>query len=166
LSEQTIRNKRSNGNPYMAVFREWEKAEHAVAAAARTGQRRDGLLLRESDLHTIKDPTLRHQILLVFTQNKSLHNSVNMLKKLQAQGQIRVSFDASGQPQLPAGESLVLTSAELEAIRDFIDPRKLKAKHLKPLKDNGGATIDGRPVADPGFLTALNKISKSYERPE
>jgi hypothetical protein len=167
LSEQTIRNKRSNGNPYMAVYREWEKVAHAVATAARTGQRRDGTILRESDLHTIKDPTLRHQVTMVFAQNRSLHNSVNMLKKLQGQGQIRVSLDGLGQPTLPqGGESLVLTSAELEAIRDFIDRRKLKAKHLKPTKDDGVSTIEGQSVADPGFLTALQKISKSYERPE
>jgi hypothetical protein len=166
ISEQTIRNKRPNGNPYMAVYREWEKVAHAVASASQAGQRRDGMILRDSDLHTIKDPTLRHQVTLVFAQNKSLHNSVNMLKKLQGQRQIRVSLDGLGQPTLPQGESLVLTAAELEAIRDFIDRRKLKAKHLTPTKDDGVSTIEGRSVADPGFLTALRKISKSYERSE
>jgi hypothetical protein len=166
LSEQTIRNKRANGNPYMAVCREWEKVAHAVATASRPAQRREGLILRASDLHTIKDPTLRHQVTLVFAQNISLHNSVNMLKKLQGQGQIRVSLGGLDQPTLPQGESLVLTSAELEAIRDFIDRRKLKAKHLTPTKDDGVSTIEGRSVADPGFLTALRKISKSYERSE
>jgi hypothetical protein len=89
-----------------------------------------------------------------------------MLKKLQGQGQIRVSLGGLDRPTLPQGESLVLTSAELEAIRDFIDRRKLKAKHLTPTKDDGVSTIEGRSVADPGFLTALRKISKSYEQPE
>jgi hypothetical protein len=166
LSEQTIRNKRPNGNPYMTIYREWEKVAHAVMAAPAAVYRKDGLILRESDLHTIKDPTLRHQVTLVFAQNRSLHNRLNILKKLQGQGQIRVSFDNTGQPMLPAEDSLVLTGAEIEAIRDFIDPRKLKAKHLKPSKDDGVSTIDGRSVADPGFLTALQKISKSYEQPE
>jgi hypothetical protein len=86
-----------------------------------------------------------------------------MLKKLQGQGQIRVSFDGSDQSTLLAEESLVLTSAELEAIRDFVE--KLRAKDLKPTKDDGVATIEGRPVADPGFLSALQKIKKSYDRP-
>ena len=89
-----------------------------------------------------------------------------MLKKLQGQGQIRVSLDDSGQPTLPAGDSLVLTGAEIEAIRDFIDPRKLKTKHLKRSKDGGVLTIDGLTVADPGFLSGLQKISKSYEQSE
>jgi hypothetical protein len=67
---------------------------------------------------------------------------------------------------LATGDSLLLTGAELEAIRHFIDPRKLKAKHLKRSKDDGVARIDGRAVADPGFVAALQKISKSYEQPE
>lgn len=166
LSEQTIRNKRPNGNPYMTTYREWEKVARAVVAPPAAVYRKDGLILRESDLHTIKDPTLRHQVTLVFAQNRSLHNRLNIFKKLQGQGQIRISLDNTGQPVLPAEESLVLTGAEIEAIRDFIDPRKLKAKHLKRSKDDGVSTIDGRSVADPGFLTALRKISKSYEQPE
>jgi hypothetical protein len=63
-------------------------------------------------------------------------------------------------------ENLVLTGAEVDAIRDFLDPKKMKAKNLKKTKDDGVFTIDGHAVADPGFLSALQKISKSYERPE
>jgi hypothetical protein len=74
LSGQTIRNKRPNGNPYMAVYRAWERVAFASV--------NDGLILRESDLHTIKDPTLRHQVTQIFAQNRSLHNHVNTLKKL------------------------------------------------------------------------------------
>jgi hypothetical protein len=33
--------------------------------------------------------------------------------------------------EAPEGQHLVFTAAELEAVRDFIDPRKLKAKRLK-----------------------------------
>jgi hypothetical protein len=35
----------------------------------------------------------------------------------------------------------------------------MKAKHLNPTKDDGVSTIAGRPVADPGFLKALQKIA-------
>jgi hypothetical protein len=89
-----------------------------------------------------------------------------MLKKIQGQRQIRVLLDGPETETAPAEDDLVLTAAELDAIRDFIDPRKMKAKHLKRSKDDGVSTIDGRSVADPGFLTALQKISKSYEQPE
>jgi hypothetical protein len=166
LSEQTIRNKRPNGNPYMNVYRAWETTARAMLAPPAAVYRKDGLILSESDLHTIKDPTLRHQVTLVFAQNRSLHNKLNILKKLQGQGQIRVSLDGADRPTLMAGDNLILTDAEIAAIRDFVDVRKLKAKHLKPSKDDGVSTIDDRPVADAGFLTALQKIAKSYERPE
>ena len=36
----------------------------------------------------------------------------------------------------------------IEAIRDIIDLRKLKAKDLRPTKEHGVSTIKGDPVAD------------------
>jgi hypothetical protein len=166
LSEQTIRNKRQNGNCYQIIYREWEKVARAMVATPASTLRNGGLILRESDLHTIKDPTLRHQVTQMFAQNRSLHNSLNTLKKLQGQRQIRVLLDGPDTGGAPTEEDLVLTAAELDAVRDFIDPRRMKAKHLKPSKDDGVFTIDGGAVADPGFLSALRKISKSYEQPE
>jgi hypothetical protein len=164
LSEQTIRNNRPNGNPYMTVFRAWGRVADVVSAAARPPGRSGVHILSESSLHTIKDHFLRHQVIQVFAQNRSLHNSVNTLRKLQGEREIRLNDG----PELIAapGEGLVLTSAEVAAIRDFINPRKLKAKQLKPSKDDAVHTVDDHPIADPGFLSALRKISKSYERPE
>jgi hypothetical protein len=118
----------------------------------------------EGDLHLIKDPTLRHQVSQIFVQNRSLHNTVNMLKKLQGEKEIRLSDGPVREAS--SGEGLVLTSAELDALQDFVNPRKLKAKQLKPSKDDGVHTVDGQAVADPGFLSALRKIVKSYERPQ
>jgi hypothetical protein len=86
-------------------------------------------------------------------------------RKLQGEREIRLT-DGPERQSLPGGEGLVLTSAELDAVRDFINPKKMKAKHLKPSKDDGVHTVDGYVVADPGFLSALRKIAKSYERPE
>ena len=45
MSEQTIRNKRQNGNPYLTIFREWEKVAHAVVATPPAVYRKDGLIL-------------------------------------------------------------------------------------------------------------------------
>lgn len=78
LTEQTIRNKRPNGNPYQNIYRAWVRVAEAVVTVPAEGVRKDGLILRESDLHTIKDPTLRHQVTLVFAQNRSLHNRLNI----------------------------------------------------------------------------------------
>ena len=91
--------------------------------------RKDGLILSESDLHTIKDPTLRHQVTLVFAQNRSLHNKLNILKQMQANRRCRWrcrSAYADGRGQL-----ILTVIAEIAAIRDFVYVRKLKAKHLE-----------------------------------
>jgi hypothetical protein len=56
--------------------------------------------------------------------------------------------------------------AESGDFRDRDDEHGRMAQHLKRSKDHGVSTIDGRSVADPGFITALQKISKSYEQPE
>lgn len=165
LSEQTIRNGGAKGNRYINVFRAWERVADAFIAADRPSPRNGVQILTESDLHKITDIALRHQVTQVFAQNRSLHNSVNTLKKLQGEREIRLT-DGPERHSLPGGEGLVLTSAELDAVRDFINPKKMKAKHLKPSKDDGVHTVDGYVVADPGFLSALRKISKSYERPE
>jgi hypothetical protein len=62
------------------------------------------------------------------------------------------------------GDSLVLTGAELEAIRDFVDPRKLKAKHLKRSKDDGVTTIDGRsPISE--SLPLFGKSRRATNNP-
>lgn len=164
LSGQTIRNGGAKGNRYLRVFRAWEKVAAARAASDRPA--RNGVqIITESDLHTIQDPVLRHQITLVFAQNKGRYNEINSLKKLLKEREIRLS-DGPEHRSLPGGEGLVLTSAELDAVRDFINPKKMKAKHLKPSKDDGVHTVDGQAIADPGFLSALRKISKSYELPE
>jgi hypothetical protein len=49
-------------------------------------------------------------------------------------------------------------------IRDFIDPRKLRARHLSKTNQGAVTTKDGRTIADPGFVLALEKIAKSHER--
>jgi hypothetical protein len=165
LSGQTIRNGGAKGNRYLHVFRAWERVADAVVAVDRLAPRKGVQILTESDLHTIKDPVLRHQITQVFAQNRGRYNEINMLKKLLGEREIRLS-DGPEHRSLPGGEGLILTSAELDAVRDFINPKKMKAKHLKPSKDDAVHTVDGHAIADPGFLSALRKISKSYELPE
>lgn len=162
LSEQTVRNKRANGNPYQLLYRMWEDlAEHMLAASSPKHVRMDGGTIGESEIRNIEDTTLRHQVLLLFGQNRSLHNQLNILKQDACNAPIQI--DAL--PSIAGGDDLSLTPAEVEAVRDFIDPRKLRAKHLAKTKDDGVSTRDGRTVADPGFITALEKIAKSYQRP-
>lgn len=167
LSEQTIRNRRPGGNPYLNLIRAWQTAAIALVPQASAGARQDGgAILRESDLHAVKDPLIRHQMVQLFSQNRSLHNRLNILKVAHGKEAIRLAGAAERPLPELTGDGLVLTSAEIEALRDFIDPRKLKAKHLKGLDSDAVTTIDGHAIADPGFMSALRKIVKSYELPD
>lgn len=162
LSEQTIRNKRTNGNPYQTLYRKWEDvAEHWLATHQPPTSYTAGAILAETDIRKIEDVTLRHQVFLLFAQNRSLHNQLNIIKQTSAD--MPIQLVGSGLPS--GGAYLVLTDAEVEAVRDFIDPRKLRARHLARTKGDGVSMRDGNAIADPGFVTALEKIVRSYQRP-
>jgi hypothetical protein len=161
IAEQSIRNKRTSGNPYQSVYRKWEVVAEAMAAASSPRiVANTGGVLGDHDIRMIENPTLRHQVVLLCAQNKSLYNQLNILKQSQADVAIRIE----GVALAPGSVDLLLSDAEVEAVRDFVDPRKLKAKHLQRTQDNGVKLKDGRPIADPGFVSALEKIVRSYER--
>jgi hypothetical protein len=163
IAESTIRNSRAGGNPYGAVYRLWAVTAEAVIAANAATRPENQRLLTEDDIRRIESPTLRHQVTLLLAQNRSLHNQVNIFKKVQDTAAIRMNVDENGNVTGAAQEQ-ALTEAEIEAIRDFVRPDKLKAKSLKVSKHDAVVTMEGRPVADPGFLTALQKIAKIHQR--
>ena len=146
LSEQTIRNNRANSNPYQVLYRRWKDAAEHFLAKPRAGlASAGGAILAESDIRKIEDIMLRHQVFLLFAQNRSLHNQVNILKQAATDQLIQIG----GGVLLPGSADLVLTEAEVEALRDFIDPRKLRARHLAKNKVEGVSTRDGRAITDP-----------------
>jgi hypothetical protein len=157
IGESTIRNKRGGDNLYQLLYRRWETVAVAMAAASSPKLAANIGVIGDHDIRMIEDPTLRHQVALLMTQNRSLYRQLNILKQDQKNVPIRIEGVSRG----PA-DDLVLSEAELESVRSFIDPRKLKAKHLQPTPHNGVNLKDGRPIADPGFLDALEKIVKSY----
>ena len=123
--------------------------------------RANGDVIAESDIRKIQDVVLRHQIFLLFAQNRSLHNQLNIIKQAAADTPIQVIA-----PERPlGGADLILTEGEVDAVRDFVDPRKLRARHLLKTEDDGVCTKDGRAIADAGFFSALNKIVRSHQRP-
>jgi hypothetical protein len=161
IAQQSIRNKRASGNPYQSLYRKWEEVAEAIAAAAAPKNAVvDAGIIGGNDIRLIDNPTLRHQVTMLVAQNRSLYNQLNILKQNQTDIPIRIE----GAGLVPGSAELVLSDAEVEAVRDFVDPRKLRAKHLKRTTDDGVKTNDGRPVGDPGLVTALEKIARSCER--
>ena len=127
------------------------------AASAHRTIRINGGLIGEAEILAIPNQTLRHQVLLLFSQNRSLHNQLNTLKAARADLPIKVEGRRLG-----TGNELALTDAQVDALRDFIDPRKLKAKRLERTEDDALRLKGGDQIADPGFFTALEKIARSY----
>lgn len=159
LSESTVRNKRAGGNPYLALYRKWvEAAESIVASSSRNAVRKNGGIIGEDEIRSIEDPVLRHQIVMLFAQNRSLFNQLNILKQENTDRPLQLE----GHPSTQGAADLVLTEAEVDAVVDFIDERKLRAKHLSRTDEHGVTLKDGRSIADAGFVTALEKIARSY----
>jgi hypothetical protein len=158
IAIQTIRNNRTNGNPYQSLYRTWTEVATNIAASAQRAVRVDGGLIGEAEILAIPNQTLRHQVLLLFSQNRSLHNQLNTLKAARTDLPIKVEGRRLG-----VGNQLALTGAEVDALRDFIDPRKLKAKRLVRTEADALMVTGGEQIADPGFFTALEKIARSYD---
>ncbi|MDO9294351.1 gamma-mobile-trio protein GmtX [Bradyrhizobium sp.] len=159
IGESTIRNKRGGENLYQLLYRKWETV--AVAMVASSVPRKRGTdvgVIGDHDILLIENPVVRHQVVLLMAQNRSLYRQLNIVKQDQTNIPIRIE----GVSLAPA-DDLALSDAEVESIRDFIDPRKMKAKHLQATSHKGVKLKDGRPIADPGFLDALGKIVRSYE---
>jgi hypothetical protein len=158
IAEQTVRNKRASGNPYQSLSRKWEHVAEAMAALEMGSVTFDAGSIGELDLAMIDNPIWRAKFQLLVIENRSLQNQLSIIKQSKTDISIRVE----NAPRL-GGADLVLSDSEVESIRDFLEPRKMKAKHLQRTKDDGVKQMDGRPIADPGFVTALEKIARSYE---
>ncbi|MET4479156.1 gamma-mobile-trio protein GmtX [Bradyrhizobium sp. F1.13.3] len=162
LEEQTIRNKRPAGNPYQSLYRRWN--EVAVAIKALEAPNRplvDVGHVREGDLGMIENPILRARMNFIVAENRSLKSQLDTLKQIEKQTPLRIE----GAVLAAGGADLVLSEGEIEALREFVDPRRMTAKQMDRTKHDGVKLRDGRVVADPGFVSALEKIVKSYERP-
>ncbi|MBR0841746.1 hypothetical protein JQ607_16230 [Bradyrhizobium liaoningense] len=160
IGESTIRNKRGGENLYQSLYRKWEIVAAAKAASSKPSNVLDAGIIGDHEIMTIENPRLRHQVILMLNHNRSLHSQLNILRHEQAQIPLRIE----GSPLAPGNSDLLLSDDEVEAVRDFVDARRMNAKNLQRTKDDGVKLKDGRPIADPGFVSALEKIVRSYER--
>lgn len=160
IGESTIRNKRAGENLYQSLYRKWEQiAATRTAAAVRKLVPFDAGGIGEDQIRLISDPGMQHAVTLLVAKARSLESQLQILKAERADVPLRIE----GMGMAPGSTDLLLSDAELDSVRDFIDERKLRAKHLKRTTDHGVHQMDGRAIADPGFITALEKIARSYE---
>lgn len=160
IGESTIRNKVDGRNLHQSLYRKWELAAAAKIAATRPGNIMDAGIIGDHEIMMIENPRLKHQVMLMLTHNRSLHSQLNILRHEQSQMPLRIE----GASTMPGNAGLLLSDDEVDAVRDFVDARRMNAKNLQRTKDDGIKLKDGRPIADPGFVSALEKIVRSYER--
>lgn len=169
LAEQSLRNKRNGANPYSALLKVWSGAAEFVLAPSRSNRRRadPGEVLTTEDVAGIDDIALRHKVGLVQTENRSLKRQLDILKKAitatEAPLPKVLSVPGSDTSRLPVANELALNETEVEALKDFVDARKLRTRGLRRGEDGAIETMDGRSFSDPGFAEAIDKIVRSYE---
>jgi hypothetical protein len=162
IGESTIRNKRGGKNLYHSLYRKWEHVAAAkVAASVRKIAPADAGIIGEDQIRRINDPHLQHAVTLLVAKARSLESQLNTLREEKADQPLRIE----GVPLLAGSRDLVLSDGEVASLRDFVDPRNMRVKLLNQAKDGSVKLKDGRIIADPGFVGALEKIVKSYERP-
>lgn len=129
-----------------------------------------GELLSENDVAGIHDIPLRHQVGLVLAQNRSLKSQLDILKDVRNASLLRIEgrVDAFGGGQglgqaMPLANHLALTETEVEALKDFVELRRMRARGLRGAEDGAIESMDGRRFSDPGFLEAIDKIVRSYD---
>jgi hypothetical protein len=160
IGESTIRNKLGGHNPYQTLYRRWEVAAAEKAAAVKPRGVLDAGILGDHEILMIEDPRLRHQVTMMLNHNRSLHSELNILRNEQSKIPLRIE----GASLVPGSSDLLLSDDEVEAVREFVDAQRMNAKSLQRTRDHGVKLKDGRPIADPGFVSALEKIVRSYER--
>lgn len=161
IGESTIRNKRNGKNLYHQLYRKWENVAAAKVAAAARKVPVDAGVIGQDQIRRIEDPHTQHAVILLMAKARSLEHQLNTLKEEKSDQPLRIE----GIPLLAGSSDLVLSDGEVAALRDFLDPRSMRVKLLNSAKDGSVKLKDGRVIADPGFVGALEKIVKSYERP-
>ncbi len=161
IAESSIRNKREGGNPYQELYRAWEDAAEVILVRPRKlGKARPGEIIDYNELSSIPDLATRHQVQLLMAQNSSLKAQLDILR--QVKNAPTIALMASPGTDLPDviqdPSRPKLAESEVEAIRDFVAERKLKSRGLAEQVDGSLTTRDGRPLAEPGFVSALRKI--------
>lgn len=162
IGDSTIRNKRSGDNPYQSLYQKWTLVAAAmIAAEVRRIVPLDSGHFGQDQISRISDPLLQSQVTILFAKARSFEQQLNILK--ENRDGVPQILDGVG-PSLRRSDT-VLSDGEIEALQDFVNPRSMQSKLL--VSTNAGAVTlrDGRPIADPGFMSALEKIIKQHKTP-
>lgn len=161
IGESTIRNKRGSDNLYNALYNKWKQVATAKAATKRPNVAALGAtLLTEDRIRLIPDVHLQHHITLLFAKARSLEQQLNILKEERTDVPLRIE----GIGATTIEPEISFLDGEIEALRNFVNPRSMNARALKANADGSVFLKDGRPITDPGFFSAVEKVIRRFWR--
>lgn len=165
LAEQSLRNRRGGQNPLNELYRAWGAVSAALIGGARPKRATripgDGII-GQDELERIADTSTRAKVRLIVAENRNLRSERAILKAARDAPVVRVvtSMDPDVL-DVPAGPApLELDEAELDSIRNFVDPAAMAARRLRRA-DDGAIEIQGKAITDPAFADAIDKILRS-----
>lgn len=168
IKKQTIYNKREGGNPYREIIDAW--IDYATAKfnekkisipKAGTGNS----VLEDEDLAMISDPVIRYRVSLLMGEMKGLRNQLNMARELKNLPPIH-SAPTLQEIGHEESSNIILNSYEIEVLTEFSNGSANVGF------DEDGALAAKRSIrrdsmlSSPGLQQALQKILKSYSRPQ
>ena len=165
IAESSIRNKRGGKNPFQQLYRAWESAAEVMIRPRRPSRVTANEIIGDGEVSRISDGVLRHQVALLVAQNRSYKSQLETLKQVRGSPTIQLLSSPNDADYKPLDSDLSLNEAEVAAVQDFLTGRKLKTLGLRRITDGGIVTSDGRRLADPSFMDALDKILRSYTDP-
>lgn len=164
IAESTIRNKRPGGNPYQELYRTWVGLAEALISSSKQSNSVPGAILNYDDLGRIPDLAMRHQVQLLITQNTSLKSQLQILKQVRSAPVVRL--DATHPETLedssPGNREAILTEGEIDAIKDFLSPKRMASRGLTRGSHDGLLARSGQEMSDPGFLAVLQKVVEHF----
>jgi hypothetical protein len=168
IAESSIRNKRSGANPYKKLYDTWEAAAEAILTSYKSNIRKElgGGIVTEDEITRIEDDTVRHMVRLLWAQNRSLSSQLDILRRVRGAPVVQIMSTRTDTNAVslgqPVANDLALNEAEIEALRNFVNERFLKARNIRRATNGSLQLSDGRSLADPGFVEAIEKIILSY----
>lgn len=143
VSARTIYNRRSGNNPYPVLIDAWASFSEQKSIKINTSIEFGDQLITDNDLLKIADPVLRHKVMIMFGQHKSLTKENSRLREIR---------------NLPLVSPDPISN---ESVQQLSPQTKLDAYDLEVLKKFlGGNEIKGLSFDEYGALKSIKAIKR------
>ncbi|BBC41320.1 hypothetical protein FA893_10720 [Photobacterium damselae subsp. piscicida] len=126
VSSRTIYNRRSGKNPYPVLIDAWASFSAQKSAKVTASIESGDQLITDNDLMKITDSVLRHKVMIMFGQHKSLMKENSGLREIRNLPLVSPDSTSGGYIQQLAFSQSKLDSYDLEVLKKFLVGNELK----------------------------------------